>query len=810
MQMNFLSRYRTGLGLMVALVLTCGSGALGQTEPLQTLTAKLEQYHRQTLQEKLFVHVDRSFYLAGETMWFKVYNVDGTAHQPLDVSKVVYLEVLDRELVPVLQAKVELDEGTGQGSLALPVSLNSGPYLVRAYTNWMKNFGSAYYFEQPVTVINTFKKLGLKPVEETASYDIQFFPEGGHLVDGLQSKVAFKATDRQGKGVPVQGFVMNGKNDTLARFSSLVFGMGHFSFTPGTNQDYRALVRMPDGRTLTRTLPIIQEQGLVMHLADGGSDELSLTVSSRTQTTDGSPKNVYLLVHTRNALRKAEARTLNASGQATFTISKKALGDGVSHFTVFNNARQPVAERLYFQQPRQPLLLQGATDQPTYGPRQQVRLSLNAEAAGSPAAADLSVAVYRLDSLQAASQNPDILSYLWLTADLRGPVEEPGYYFSQSSPAVAAAADNLMLTHGWRRFRWEEVLTQKEAFSFAHPPEYGGHLIRGRVLDKRTGEPAPNILTYLASPSRQIRLLGSRSNRKGEILFDVKDLYGSRDLILQTNTRRDSTYRFELASPFSPEPPARRLPVFDLAESFRPLLQNRSLHLQVQNVHAAATPIRFHRPAVDSTAFYGQADKTYLLDDYTRFPVMEEVMREYVAPVMVRKRRGKFHFLVHNDPHKAVFQVDPLVLLDGVPVFDTDKIMAYDPRKVQKLEVMSRLYLLGPISFKGIVSYTTYSGTMPDFEIDPRSLLVDYEGLQLKREFYAPRYETPEQVESRVPDLRNLLYWAPSLTTDRLGKGETTFFTSDLPGTYLVVVQGLTKAGHAGGHAFTFDVKRPL
>jgi hypothetical protein len=185
-------------------------------------------------------------------------------------------------------------------------------------------------------------------------------------------------------------------------------------------------------------------------------------------------------------------------------------------------------------------------------------------------------------------------------------------------------------------------------------------------------------------------------------------------------------------------------------------------------------------------------------------------MREYVAPVMVRKRRGNFYFIVHNDPHKSVFQEDPLILLDGVPVFDTDKIMAYAPRKVQRLEVVTPLYLLGPLSFPGIVSYTTYPGTMPDFPVDPRSLLVDYDGLQLQREFYAPSYDTPQQLESRIPDLRNLLYWAPSLTTGTQGKGELSFFSSDQQGQYVVVVQGLTKTGKADSHAFTFEVKRPL
>jgi hypothetical protein len=795
------------LALLLGLALLVSFPSFGQTESAPDLAGQLAQYRKRTLQEKLFVHTDRSFYLAGETIWFKVYNVDGTTHTPLDVSKVVYLEVLDLEQVPVLQAKVGLQEGTGDGSITLPTTLTSGHYVVRAYTNWMKNNPAAFFFEKPVTVVNTFKKLGLKPQQPApAAFDVQFFPEGGHLVAGLRSKIAFKATAPDGRGVAVMGAVFNEQNDTLARFEPAKFGMGHFYFTPEAGQAYQAVIQTTGGRSITRSLPIVQEQGLVMHLDDPGNDYLTITVSSRTTGTAQALQPVHLVAHTRHEAKVAETRALDQNGKTVFTIPRKAIGEGITHFTIFNGARQPVCERLYFQHGEQ-LALQVATDQTEYAPRQRVRLQVEAQGAARPVRADLSVAVFRLDSLQ----RPDLLdifSYFWLSSDLRGPVEHPEYYFNLPRQETDAALDNLLLTQGWRRFRWEDVLSRQAPPVPAHLPEFGGHHIRGRVFRRQTSEPAPNILTYLASPSRQVRLYGSRSNKQGEVFFEVKDLYGSRDLILQTNTRQDSIYRFEITTPFSTEPATRRLPLFDLSEALYYQLQARSLHLQAQNVHAPA--IRYRRPEVDSAAFYHQPDKTYFLDEYTRFPVMEEVMREYVQPVAVRKRRGKFHFLVLDDPNKSVFQDDPLILLDGVPVFDTDRIMAYNPRKVQRLDVLTRKYVLGPLSFNGIVSYTTYKGTMTDFPIDPRALLMDYEGLQLQREFYAPSYDTPLQAESRIPDLRNLLYWTPSLKTSASGKGELSFFTSDQQGQYIVVVQGLTKDGLAGSTRFTFEVKRPL
>src|SRR5689334_2937589 len=132
------------------------------TNAQETFTAipeRFKQYNSNHQQEKLYVHTDKNFYLAGELLWFKIYNVDGAQYQPVDLSKIAYVEILDRDNKPVMQAKIALTKGKGNGSFYLPVSVNSGNYKLRAYTNWMKNFNAAYYFEKPVTIVNTLKTL---------------------------------------------------------------------------------------------------------------------------------------------------------------------------------------------------------------------------------------------------------------------------------------------------------------------------------------------------------------------------------------------------------------------------------------------------------------------------------------------------------------------------------------------------------------------------------------------------------------------------------------------------------------------------
>src|SRR5688500_646714 len=234
----------------------------------EAIPDRFKQYQKLSFQEKMYVHTDKSFYLAGEIIWFKVYNVDGTFHQPSNLSKVAYLEVLDNDNKPVMQGKIALKKGKGNGSFYLPASINSGNYRVRAYTNWMKNFSADYYFEKPLTIVNSLKPLTLPKPDTTLRYYAAFFPEGGNLVNDVESKVAFKVTDRYGKGVDCKGILLADNNDTLLAFHSLQFGMGHFSFTPQANRRYKAVIFISGGPTILQEMPAAYEQGFVMQLQE--------------------------------------------------------------------------------------------------------------------------------------------------------------------------------------------------------------------------------------------------------------------------------------------------------------------------------------------------------------------------------------------------------------------------------------------------------------------------------------------------------------------------------------------------------------
>ena len=799
----FLKLMRRGV-FVFSFVLFCLPAIFCQQEAADSIRNQFEQYGGQYLQEKLYVHTDRSFYLAGEIVWFKIYDVDGGSNRPLDLSKMAYIEVISADQKALVQAKIQLTNGTGSGSFFLPLSVNSGVYKIRAYTNWMKNYSPDYFFEKPLTIVNSLKTLGISQAVNTSAFDIQFFPEGGNLVNGIQSKIAFRIVDQNGKGVDCRGAITDQNGDTIVQFRPLKFGIGHFYFTPSGDKKYKAIIKFGISSVVINELPTIYPQGYVVNISDSGNKEqVKIAVSTNAQPSNAL---VYLLMHTRQKVKLAEGQILK-NGNAIFLIDKSKLGAGISQFTIFNADRQPVCERLYFKRPES-LQVAANSNQEQYDSRRKITININAhDKDGKPALADMSIAVYLNDSLQLTDQS-DILSYFWLSSDLKGTIESPAYYFTDSGPEVDEAVDNLMLTHGWRRFRWEDVLQNKTP-SFEFLPEYAGHIIVGKVTDKRSGLPAENITTYLTVPGQRYQLASCVSNSRGQIQFDIKNFYGADELVVEMDNQKDSIYRIDIASPFCERFSTTSYPKFALSEIFQDQLLSRSIATQVQNAYLVESLQKFNNPSIpDSTEFYGEPDRKYFLDDYTRFNTMEEVLREYVEEVSLRKHQGKTHFKLLAGPHRF-FEDDALVLIDGVPVFDHEKIMAYDPLKVKKLEIVTREYYLGSMEASGIMSYTTYKGDLDGFQLDPSSLVLEYEGIQLKREFYSPIYETDNQIASRLPDFRNLLYWSPDIKTDARGKEQFSFYSSDQKGRYRVVLQGITSDGLAGSQTFTFDVNKP-
>ncbi len=770
----------------------------------EMISRKVENYSSKHLEEKLFLHTDKNLYLSNEICWFKIYNVDGFFNLPLSISSIAYVEVLDNQSKAILQEKVDLQNGSGTGSLKLPSRITSGNYTLRAYTNWMKNFNSAFFFEKNITIINTEKEQGV--IAKSLVQDelkIQLFPEGGNLINNLENKIAFKIVNQFGKGVDTKAFIVNEKSDTLQEVNTLKLGLGSFVFKPEEVHSYKLVTQLTNGKTFTENFPKSNNIGFSIRIlnTNKASENISLSIESKNI----SSPIAYMIVHARGIV-KSFAQIKLENGKALFTVPQGSLGDGINCFTLFDENRKPISERLYFKYPEENMGLSVSLDTKEYSERNKVALKLNSFLQdGKPTAADLSMSVYKIDELQSIDES-NIQNYLWLTSDLVGKVESPNSYFNFGDPQRVALMDNLMLTNGWRRFKWDHVLNELNP-SFEFIPEIAGKIVTGKVIPSNNNLPVNGILAYLSMPSKRTQFRSSMSDKTGRFKFQFSDFYNDDQVIAQIEKNNAANYKIEIETPFVKSTQVNNVSWQPYSNEEKFQINRYHRDLQVQNYFNQDYTNKFEIPLVDTTAFYHKPDNVYLLDDYSRFATLEEVFREYMTPVKLSKSGNNFDISVYDNVQKRYFSNQPLILLDGYPITDLNKFMTYDPLKIRKVEIVDRMYFLGNQTYYGVLNCTTYNGKMETYDLDPQAVVLDFKGLQSQREFSVPDYGTKDLANSRQPDFRHLLYWSGNINTNEKGKTDVSFFTSDVPGKYVIVVQGLSKSGKTGYQELMFDVK---
>jgi hypothetical protein len=750
-----------------------------------SIEKKFNDYRSKALIEKIYVHMDRPYYLTGETVWFKVYKVDGSFHRPNDVSKVVYVELVDLSGTVHIQSKILIDnDGNGVGSFSLSSELRTGNYRVMAYTNWMKNFDQCYYFSEGVEIINPFRSLEGSDVVMNKEYDIQFFPEGGHLVNGQNSRIGFRATDDKGMGFDFSGFIVNSNNDTIVGFKPDRFGLGSFYLKPEKGIKYKGIVKFINSPSIERSMPETLDRGYTMEVKDTINNRIKVTIRGEA-LTDKEP--IYLFVHSKNIISFTGSQNIN-EGSASFLINKDSVNDGVSHFTAFDQMIRPVCERLYFKKLKNSSTNKIQLNKQVFATREKVNLSI-----ASPEESNISISVYRIDSIR-SMEHSNITSHLNLMSDLNTRMERPDYYFSDSVTQVQL--DNLMMAHEWRKFKWETIIGSDSLVLDFVVPEIEGHLMKGVVRQKVSGDPIGGINVFGSVPAIA-QFKTTTTNEKGEFSF-VLDYTGVENIILQTI---ENNIVIEVVNPLIMRTSTLSHDKFVFSDTQLKELQMRSIHMQVQNVFEQVDKIPAFEKSV-ITAFYGNPDKVYYLDDYTRFPTMEEVLREYVPEVSVRKNRGKYQIFLRNLETNTPLSGEPLILLNGVPIFDKNKLMELDPLQIDKLEIITRPYYFPNAIFDGVISFSSYSSRKIDSPLDS-VMTINYKNYDAPHEFIMPEFEV-----STIPDVRHLLYWNPEVNINSNEEVELEFYTSDVAGTYVVKVNGITKQGLPLSNSLMFEVKQ--
>ena len=309
-------------------------------DPLDRIIASFEEYLSKNPVEKAYIHLDRSYYAPGETFWFKTYLTAGPFHQTSTLSNTIYIELIDNDRQIIKHHRIFSPDGFASGYLTFPDSIPPGSYLLRAYTNWMRNSEEEYFFHKQITIVSGIEEKGENEFPKDV-IDLQFFPEGGNLIEGLMNKLAFKAIGRDGWSRNVTGEILENGN-IIREFKSNHLGMGVFAFIPEKGKNYQARVK-ETGQTIQ--LPNSLASGILLSVTNSPkSNDLLIKIQS---SKNSELKQVLLLAQTRG-LVGATSR-IDLSNKISFSkIPKKEFPSGITQITVMDEEGNPLSERLVF------------------------------------------------------------------------------------------------------------------------------------------------------------------------------------------------------------------------------------------------------------------------------------------------------------------------------------------------------------------------------------------------------------------------------------------------------------------------------
>lgn len=398
--------------------------------------------------EKIYIHYDKPYYAAGETIWFKAYLYNN--NMPSVSSHNFYLQVLDPKGRIIDAKKYPISGATVKGNINIADSLAEGYYTIRAVTPANVNNDEFIYTKNIYIFIPGIRP---KPSLMVKKVNLQFFPESGNLIDSIFTEVGFKATDEYGNPVDVSGVIRTGNDAIAARFKSAQNGMGRFTLKPYLEQKYFAELDM-NGQTFTYPLPPVQQAGIYLRVGDEENGKVYELAKNRKTLLESVKLVVRLNKHVVFESQIAFNNELILRGH----LNTKDLPSGILQFTVLNTEGLPIAERLTFvnntEYKRDPLfqVTQINTD----------KRGKNSFVLQFPQDIQTSLSVSITDaSLQSFPDKENIYSRLLLTSDLKGYIYNPAWYFQNNDALTKEALDNVMMIHGWSRYNIKKSCISK-------------------------------------------------------------------------------------------------------------------------------------------------------------------------------------------------------------------------------------------------------------------------------------------------------------------------------------------------------------
>ena len=797
----------TGAFLTIVILLTATSSSSDK------LTEALAKFNTEYPQEKVYLHLNKPYYYSSEDIWFKVYLAAGPDHLPSVFSDNVYAELIDQEGNMLMRHRIVLENGFGKGDFDLP-DLASGNYTIRAYSHWMRNFDEAFFYQKQVAIISPID--GNPPAkEQDTELAIDFFPEGGDLIENVPSRMAVKLSAPGIMGNAQFVMLYSSEGELVEQKKTNDDGIALFELS-GTEQGYYAMVRGQQGRY---ELPEAKTTGYSLDI-DALSHAEHMKATINTYNPGKTSQTLYLIGQTRGVITYASQLDFSENS-VSVNVPRQALMSGITQFTLFNKSWLPEAERLVFHQGAKPLQVELTTDQAVYTGRDSTIVSLKVkDLEGNPVQGSFSLTALDSGQINASLESEHIMSNFLLSSDLKGHIRNPVRFFGANAKDHQQELDLLLMTHGWRRFQWKDLLAGKYpeiAFGVQR-----GITVQGRLLTEKGGEAVEGgTISHIGTYNNVPSMASTTSLDEG--FFAIGNLYfhemEENYLKGQIKGKRKKMKKLYVEVDTAKTEPApvhiTQLPLLGLDTAVIEDHIEKSIERQM-----VTNRLEFDDEATDLGEVVVEGIRVEDRDKYAGgewhrvdFDSMVQFMKYGANPldvikgrlpnVLMRGNQASMEPILTYNRTIRTANTNPLILLDGLPI-SAAQLRNMPAGRIKKAEVYrgtNELLKDGRDPREAMIGgvlefYSRTDEEMVEFYrlMGDKNVKTLPGGFYLTRE-YAPMRHDPTMPVSPIPDRRMLIHWEPLIKTDQNGEATISFYNADLPTTIRVDLQGLTLNG---------------
>ena len=800
---------------IIILILACSCSTDLSAQAYSNLKTGLVSFYQKYPQEKTYVQTDKDAYISGQSVWFSIYAL--AYGVPSELSKIVYVQLVNPEGKVVIQKKLQLDSGTAHGDLLLPDTLHSNMYELRCYTSWMLNFDESFIFHKHLLIVNPAGEIpdGSGKPTEGFKNQLRFFPEGGDLIDHDSSDIAFKATDDNGFPVMIAGEIKDESGNVITGLHVIHDGMGEFSIVPD-GKHYFADVKFANGTNRSIQLPDSKAFGITLKVIEQNDSEIIIDIFHHDQYKDQF-KNLIVAAY-QNTGKVAVYPIEIGDSINLFSFLKSEFSNGVFRLTVFSKEGLPLAERVVFLDKKDELKVNLANDSLSFNPRKKNQFTVQLDTAGFAIdKAAFSVTITDADKTIDEGFSDNIFSSLLLSSELKGNIHNPSYYFQNHEDSTKKALDLVMMTNGWRHFVWDDLVQNKKV-SLKYPVEKEQY-IEGEVLKY-------NKALY---KNVKLKLVIQNEDSSKFIGYAVPDSSGRFALHAYPVSGKSIIF-FQGASNKIKEQNIKIRFFISTQDSFRtaPYLLSSGEHVEMNPVILASD---------SDEANYNLKEQKNLLKPVTIRALapskMDKLISKYVSPYFYAdyvysidlinnfypNSIGMFLFLKGRFPSLGVGGTEdsPQFSYRGegsssrtgpsggsVPYFYVDEMLTtwQDVENIPLSEVALIQFLPPPVpiapfngGFMGVISvYLKKWDEMPEDNITANYNRYSFSGFSVTREFSSPDY-SKRNPDGSISDFRSTLYWNPHLMPDGHGKMTFHFYNSDKAKKFRIIFEGIDGNG---------------